>query len=176
MPRPPAASPTRLRMVTGWGRPSRTGKAGQDRESGTKRKRGQKRKSGDKKAESGTGSGKAGQDRKAGQVRYWQYGQAEIWPDLAISDPSRFCPPVPLPRPLRSLVPLLSSISDPSRFLSPDPSRFLSPVSLPVPRPASCPPSRFLSPCCPCPASCPRSSSWSIARAGQSLDRRPEPF
>ena len=28
--------------------------------------------------------------RKAGQVRYWQYGQAENSPDLAISDLSRF--------------------------------------------------------------------------------------
>jgi hypothetical protein len=28
--------------------------------------------------------------RKAGQVRYWQYGQAEKSPDLAISDLSRF--------------------------------------------------------------------------------------
>ena len=27
---------------------------------------------------------------KAGQVRYWQYGQAENSPDLAISDLSRF--------------------------------------------------------------------------------------
>ena len=36
--------------------------------------------------ESGTGTGKAGQ----GQVRYWQYGQAENSPDLAISDLSRF--------------------------------------------------------------------------------------
>jgi hypothetical protein len=27
---------------------------------------------------------------KAGRVRYWQYGQAEKSPDLAISDPSRF--------------------------------------------------------------------------------------
>ena len=27
---------------------------------------------------------------KAGQVRYWQYGQAEKSPDLAISDLSRF--------------------------------------------------------------------------------------
>ena len=31
----------------------------------------------------------AGQ-REAGQVRYWQYGQAEKSPDLAVSDPSRF--------------------------------------------------------------------------------------
>ena len=30
--------------------------------------------------------------RKAGRVRYWQYGQAEKSPDLAISDLSRFCP------------------------------------------------------------------------------------
>jgi hypothetical protein len=36
-----------------------------------------------KREESGTG-------RKAGQVRYWQYGQAEKSPDLAISDLSRF--------------------------------------------------------------------------------------
>ena len=28
--------------------------------------------------------------RKAGRVRYWQYGQAEKSPDLAISDLSRF--------------------------------------------------------------------------------------
>ena len=29
-------------------------------------------------------------EREAGQVRYWQYGQAENSPDLAISDLSRF--------------------------------------------------------------------------------------
>ena len=28
--------------------------------------------------------------QEAGRVRYWQYGQAEKSPDLAISDPSRF--------------------------------------------------------------------------------------
>ena len=38
-------------------------------------------------------------DRKAGQVRYWQYGQAENSPHLAISDlPASFCPAsFPLP-------------------------------------------------------------------------------
>jgi len=42
-------------------------------------------------------SGKA-ESGKAGQVRYWQYGQAERSPDLAISDLSRFPACVPLPR------------------------------------------------------------------------------
>ena len=37
-------------------------------------------------------------EAEAGQVRYWQYGQAESSPDLAISDLSRFLEPVPLPR------------------------------------------------------------------------------
>src|SRR5271157_2853869 len=32
--------------------------------------------------------------REAGQVRYWQYGQAEKSPDLAISDLSRFLVPI----------------------------------------------------------------------------------
>ena len=61
-------------------------------------------------------------ESEAGQVRYWQYGQAENSPDLAISDLSRF----------------LSPISDLSRFLSPisDLSRFLSlPLPVPVPLP-----------------------------------------
>ena len=47
--------------------------------------------------ESGTGPLRAGESgtgpllrEKAGRVRYWQYGQAEKSPDLAISDPSRF--------------------------------------------------------------------------------------
>ncbi len=35
-------------------------------------------------------SGKRDREREAGQVRYWQYGQAENSPDLAISDLSRF--------------------------------------------------------------------------------------
>jgi hypothetical protein len=35
---------------------------------------------------------------EAGQVRYWQYGQAEKSPDLAISELSRFLGTVPLPR------------------------------------------------------------------------------
>ena len=60
--------------------------------------------------------GKRDGKRKAGRVRYWQYGQAEKSPDLAISDLSRFpaCPasrlsgPVPLPLtvPLPQTVPL----------------------------------------------------------------------
>jgi len=40
---------------------------------------------------------------KAGQVRYWQYGQAEKSPDLAISDLSRFGPPQAVVRGPRSL-------------------------------------------------------------------------
>jgi hypothetical protein len=44
--------------------------------------------------ESGTGAG------KAGRVRYWQYGQAEKSPDLAISDLSRFSRPNIGPVPL----------------------------------------------------------------------------
>ena len=55
---------------------------------------------------SGKRSGKRDTKREAGQVRYWQYGQAENSPDLAISDLSRFLSPVPLPVP------------DLSRFLS----------------------------------------------------------
>ena len=39
-------------------------------------------------------AGESGGRGKAGQVRYWQYGQAEKSPDLAISDPSRFRPQV----------------------------------------------------------------------------------
>jgi len=33
--------------------------------------------------------------RKAGRVRYWQYGEAEKSPDLAISDLSRFLASLP---------------------------------------------------------------------------------
>ena len=45
-----------------------------------------------RKAGRGTesGTGKRDGDGKAGRVRYWQYGQAERSPALAISDPSRF--------------------------------------------------------------------------------------
>ena|SRR5271157_3093502 len=52
--------------------------------------------SGERKAGQGAESGTG--ERKAGQVRYWQYGQAEESPNLAISDLSRFPLPVPLPR------------------------------------------------------------------------------
>ena len=41
----------------------------------------------------GSGSRDGLGEREAGQVRYWQYGQAENSPDLAISDPSRFLSP-----------------------------------------------------------------------------------
>ena len=75
------------------------------------------------------GERKAGKrDRSAigkRQVRYWQYGQAEKSPDLAISDLSRF-----LSRPI-------SDLSRFPRFLSPLPRpRFLVPVPLPprIPR------------------------------------------
>ena len=60
-------------------------------------------------------------ERKAGQVRYWQCGQAEKSPDLAISDLSRFLPassPLP-PRFLqRGSIPAmfkLSWVRSPSR-------------------------------------------------------------
>ncbi len=36
------------------------------------------------------GFGEFWDGQKAGRVRYWQYGQAEKSPDLAISDLSRF--------------------------------------------------------------------------------------
>ena len=47
------------------------------------------------RASAGRWTGRGFGDRKAGQVRYWQYGQAEKSPDLAISVLSRFlrcCP------------------------------------------------------------------------------------
>ena len=64
--------------------------------------------------ESGTGRGESGTGPllasgtsagKAGQVRYWQCGQAEKSPDLAISDLSRFLPPLP-PADLSRFLPL----------------------------------------------------------------------
>ena len=61
------------------------------------------------KRESGTK--REASTRKAGQVRYWQYGQAENSPDLAISDLSRF---LPLSRFLRVPPPASSAMS---RFL-----------------------------------------------------------
>jgi len=47
----------------------------------------EERRCGKRGAESGTGPLLV---RKAGQVHYWQYGQPEKSPDLAISDLSRF--------------------------------------------------------------------------------------
>ncbi len=39
-----------------------------------------------------SGGKRSGTESEAGQVRYWQCGQAEKSPDLAISDLSRFLP------------------------------------------------------------------------------------
>ena len=105
------------------------------------------------------GPGKRGvsEDRgKAGQVRYWQCGQAEKSPDLAISDLSRFLPLVPLPPPVPSLLPLSRflphigpapaslpwSSRSPSRGPVPLPPANIGPVLLPPARPVLLPPLR----------------------------------
>ena len=86
-----------------------------------------------KRDRSDIGTGKRDNwDRKAGQIRYWQYGQAEKSPDLAISDLSRLprlCPASSSLSRFLVSVPLPTSAS---RFSNIGPVRFL--VSVPLPR------------------------------------------